>query len=247
MLCICTLEELKKLTESVKTAVSDAYKATGKSNGKRPNSFGAMKTIFSAYKMKSNLLLVINWHCCCDKRLQKAWLLMTCFGVPFADGELDEPQAHSCSFCFQNLAVDFGVYPRHFSYLQKLNWKIGGGYGCSANFSPGFPIKDREHNTMLHPEVEKRALSSKKLWRKLLVLWFQATRRILRVTFLQIHFLVPWNIWGCEDAFYMYFWTFEQSLMIGKLQHGQKMFDTLWLATLVETKRQGKSARGKQI
>ena len=99
-MCIGTLEEVKKLTESVKAAVSDAYEAKAMENGQI--TLEQMKTIFSAYEMEiksyvKDQITLLRQEIPLQTHQEQAPAEGTVddFGVPFADGELDEPQAQT--------------------------------------------------------------------------------------------------------------------------------------------------------
>ncbi|KAI2510970.1 hypothetical protein MHU86_3442 [Fragilaria crotonensis] len=173
-LCIGTLEEVKKLTESVKAAVSDAYEAKAMENGQI--TLEQMKTIFSAYELEiksyvKDQITLLRQEIPLQTHQEQAPAEGTVddFGVPFADGELDEPQAHS-SFCFRNFAHGgrFWCVPEAFQLPSRI--KLENGWRIWLQGLPGFQIEDRDHiaraapirpfrkftNALLPAEVKKR-------------------------------------------------------------------------------------------
>ena len=132
------------------------------------------------------------------------------FGVPFADGELDKPQAHS-SFCFRNFVHNgrFWCVPESFHLPSRI--KLRNGWRLWLQGLLGFQIEDKDNiaraapirslrkftNTLIPPETKKRFFHWCPIFKAIEEtpgLDFQTTRQILMVTFLQIHFRMPCNI-----------------------------------------------------
>ena len=177
-LCISTLAEVKHLTESVRTAVSEAYEEKALENGQitteQMNTI--MNTMFDRYetRMKTYIgdqitMLRQEMPVCLNREPVPAEDNLDDFGLPFADGE-PEPQPHSTSAVFRNFVHNgrFWCVPETFELPSRI--KLENGWRLWVQGLPGFQIEGRDHlaraapirpfrkftNAMLPPDIKRR-------------------------------------------------------------------------------------------